>query len=266
MNPVLFHLPEWLRGLPIPAYGVMQFVGMLGGAAFFAWLMQRDGCSRERAFETMLETILISIVAAKAAGMLVAPPGPGGIMRLVHANGIWYAGFLTGVAWMAWRSASLGLGRAATLDRAAPAVALGHAFGRIGCLLGGCCWGAPTSMPWGVTFTDEAHRIVGVPSGIPLHPTQAYDAGVEFVLASGLAMLIVKGRVRFDGEITLLYFCAYAVARIAIETVRVDPRGGLGPLSTSQAIGLACLIVAAPLLIAGFLRQRHQGHGLHAAG
>ena len=55
-------------------------------------------------------------------------------------------------------------------------------IGRFGCLLAGCCYGRPSDVPWAITFTDPvAAANVGTPLGIPLHPTQLYDAGAELL-------------------------------------------------------------------------------------
>lgn len=254
MSPVLFHLPEFLGGRPIPSYGVMQFVGMLLGSLLFAHLVHRAGRPRMRGFEAMLETILVSVVVSKLAGALLAPASSAPFFsRLVHSSGIWYVGFLTGIAWLGWRAWQLQLPTGVALDLAAPAVALGHAFGRIGCLLGGCCWGSPSSVPWAVTFTEEAHRYVKVPWGVPMHPTQAYDAMAELAMAGLFTFVVLRGPTRYGGRIALAYIGLYSVSRFVIEFFRDDPRGGLGPLSTSQAIALACIAVTGTMLV---LRSR----------
>ena len=65
-------------------------------------------------------------------------------------------------------------------DVFAPGIALGHVVGRLGCLFAGCCFGKPTNVPWAITFTDPFARAnVGTPLGVPLHPTQLYEAGAE---------------------------------------------------------------------------------------
>ena len=70
----------------------------------------------------------------------------------------------------------------AVLDVVAAPVALGHAIGRLGCFAAGCCYGKPTSLPWGVTFTNPfAERISGTPLNVSLHPTQLYESAAEFL-------------------------------------------------------------------------------------
>jgi len=70
-----------------------------------------------------------------------------------------------------------------TADVFAPAIALGHGIGRLGCFSAGCCWGVLCHRPWAVTFTNPvSNRLVGVPLGVPLHPTQLYEACAEFAI------------------------------------------------------------------------------------
>ena len=59
---------------------------------------------------------------------------------------------------------------AKTSDAFAPAVALGHAIGRLGCFSAGCCWGKPTTSWIGVRFTEKASELTGVPIDLALIP------------------------------------------------------------------------------------------------
>jgi phosphatidylglycerol:prolipoprotein diacylglycerol transferase len=88
--------------------------------------------------------------------------------------------------------------------------------------MAGCCYGKPTTLPWGVTFTNEAaERLVGTPLDIPLHPTQLYEAGVELI---NFAILIWLGRRQsFRGQIIGAYLFLYGVERGTIEFFRGDP-------------------------------------------
>jgi phosphatidylglycerol:prolipoprotein diacylglycerol transferase len=133
-----------------------------------------------------------------------------------------------------------------TCDVFAPGIALGHVVGRLGCFMAGCCYGRSCDLPWAVTFTDPlAASNVGTPLGVPLHPTQLYEAGAELLILVGLLTFERRGRT-FPGRTFWGYMFAYAVTRFAIEIYRGDPRGVvLGVLSTSQFIS----VVLAPLSI-----------------
>jgi len=142
-----------------------------------------------------------------------------------------------------------------TCDVFAPGIALGHVIGRMGCFLAGCCWGKPTTMPWGVVFTDQfAHANVGTPLNERLHPTQLYESGAEFVILLGLLWFEKKGR-SFPGRTFWSYMLVYAISRFVIEFFRGDPRGVVfGVLSTSQFIS----IILVPLSLVMLWRLSRQ--------
>jgi phosphatidylglycerol:prolipoprotein diacylglycerol transferase len=131
----------------------------------------------------------------------------------------------------------------------APGIALGHVIGRFGCLFAGCCYGKPTGLPWGITFTDPfAAANVGTPLGVPLHPTQLYEAGAEFLILMTLLGTERKGR-PFPGRTFWLYILLYAVSRFIIEFFRGDPRGAVGTFSTSQFISILLVPLSIVMLV-----------------
>src|SRR5262249_29544976 len=118
-------------------------------------------------------------------------------------------------------------------------------IGRFGCLFAGCCFGKPASVPWAITFTDPfAAANVGTPLNVPLHPTQLYEAGAEFLILMFLLGTEKMGR-KFAGRTFWLYIFLYAVSRYVIEFYRGDERGTVGPFSTSQFTSL----ILAPLAV-----------------
>jgi phosphatidylglycerol:prolipoprotein diacylglycerol transferase len=127
----------------------------------------------------------------------------------------------------------------------APGIALGHVTGRLGCLAAGCCYGRPTDVAWAITFTNPlAAANVGTPLGIPLHPTQIYEAGAELLILVILLATERRGR-PFAGRTFWAYMLLYAISRYIVEIYRGDPRGEILGVSTSQFISL----VLAPLSI-----------------
>ena len=138
-------------------------------------------------------------------------------------------------------------------DMAGFAVPLGLAFGRMGCLLAGCCFGRETSLPWGLTFPAggaaseaewKAHtlRSMNLPSH-SLHPTQIYESAACLAIAA-FCLWVVHPRKRYDGQVFLVFVALYAAARFVIEFFRDDDRGGLFGVSTSQWIGVLLLAAA----------------------
>lgn len=136
-----------------------------------------------------------------------------------------------------------------TCDVFAPGIALGHAIGRVGCFAAGCCWGKPTTLPWGITFTNPlAAQLVGTPLGVPLHPTQLYEMVLE--IANFFLLVWLLGRKRFNGEVIGTYMFVYGVARYFLDLLRDHPErdGALhGVMSTAQLLSIG-LVIAGGLL------------------
>ena len=119
-----------------------------------------------------------------------------------------------------------------TLDFFVPYVALAHAFGRIGCFLNGCCFGKACALPWAVRFPALPYAV---------HPTQLYEAFYDIAL---FAFLTKHGkRVRFEGEIGLLYLLLYGIGRYMIEFLREPGWMWMG-FTSNQWLSVAIVIVA----------------------
>ena len=129
----------------------------------------------------------------------------------------------------------------------APSIALGQAFGRLGCFSAGCCYGAPTSGPLSVIFTDP-HSLA--PLGVPLFPTQLMEATGN--LAIFCALLLLRRSKKFDGQLFWLYVLFYAVLRFIVEIFRGDAIRGLyfgNAISTSQIIAIGMFLLAGIMLV-----------------
>ena len=131
------------------------------------------------------------------------------------------------------------------LDMTVPGLAIAQGFGRIGCFLAGCCYGAPTDLPLGVVFPANSLA----PSGIHLHPTQIYSSIFDFIL--GIFLLYYSKKQRKDGKILGMYLIIYSVGRFLVEFLRNDPRGNVGFLSTSQFIAIFTLVLGIAVFNAG---------------
>jgi phosphatidylglycerol:prolipoprotein diacylglycerol transferase len=171
------------------------------------------------------------------------------------AGGLTYYGGLigaSGAAWFILKRDKFPFWKGA--DMAGFAIPLGLAFGRMGCLLAGCCFGATCTLPWAVAFpgrsaaSDEQFRDHLLPSAamwsLPVHPTQIYEA-VASLGISAFCLLFVSPRKRYDGQVFVSFIALYAIARFLLEILRRDDRGGFGGLSTSQGLGVALLAFAA---------------------
>jgi phosphatidylglycerol:prolipoprotein diacylglycerol transferase len=135
-------------------------------------------------------------------------------------------------------------------DIAAPGAILGQAIGRIGCILNGCCYGLPTSVPWAVIYTNPRSY---APLGLPLHPTQIYH-----LLWNLVAFGIIWGlrrRLKPQGTLFLSYLALYAVGDLGIRFVRAGEPFLFG-IQQAQLIGIVILVVTVPWLIIRMWRAR----------
>lgn len=125
-----------------------------------------------------------------------------------------------------------------------PSVALAQGFGRIGCLLAGCCYGKETSGAFSITF----HTSAFAPNGVALVPTQIYSSILDF-LHYGLLLLILRSQKK-DGETAAAYLIFYSAGRFVLEFFRGDlARGSVGVLSTSQFISVFTFLAGIVLLV-----------------
>ncbi len=268
MFPELFRI----RNFPINTYGVLLALAFLAALLVAARLGERDGLKRERVYDLGLWMLLAALVGSKLL-LLVAEPeygqDPWRLISLdfLRSGGVFYGGFLGGVAAAVLLMRRYKLPFWKTADAFAPGIAIGQAVGRQGCFAAGCCWGKPTGLPWGVEFTQAGHDVTGVPLGVHLHPTQLYESFT--MLAVFIFLLWLHRRKKFSGQVVLFYAVLYGIARFTIEFFRDDPRGDIAGLttltglSTSQLISLLVFLFGIVFLI---LRWRRASAGTLDAG
>jgi len=248
MHPILFEIGNW----PVYSYGVLLAVAYLAGLQLAVVRARRAGLDGAKVMDLGIYLIIAALVGAKL--MLVAVDyqyfrsQPRELFSLVRAGGVFYGGLIAAFFVGVWLIRRYALPLWTTADLIAPGIALGHVIGRFGCLLAGCCYGRPTNVPWAITFTDPVASInVGTPLGIPLHPTQLYDAGAELVILVALLATERRGR-PFAGRTFWLYMLLYAISRFIIEIYRGDERGTIAGLSTSQFVSVIIVPVSLGML------------------
>lgn len=178
----------------------------------------------------------------------------------------YYGGFICAVAaaWFAarrWKWPFLKL-----TDLTAPMIALGLAFGRLGCFLAGCCFGKRTDMPWGIRFPQYSdayrhhrelfpgdlslqHDLLGAWASLPVHPTQLYEL-VGALAIFAFLWFYRRKRIAYDGQAIAFLLIAYGILRFIIEIFRDDDRGGF-ILSTSQWISIPLIMIGVILIVRG---------------
>ncbi|MCP4873391.1 MAG: prolipoprotein diacylglyceryl transferase [Proteobacteria bacterium] len=266
MNP-------WLLRLDLPGIGPVAvqsyFFFLIVGCAVALEVAirgaQRSGDDPKDVIRISVPAIVAGLIGARLGHFIFVAPDalkadPLAFLRVWEGGMVFYGGFLGGLAVViaGCRIHKLSLIRFG--DVLAGPVMVGLAFGRLGCLSNGCCygrpidWGTGIEWPWGVTFLRG--EVPSVLRGIPLHPTQAYAA--LNALAIYLVIRWIRGRQRFEGEAMGLVFVAYGLSRSVIELFRLDVHRAfwfedqLGQvLSTSQGISIPIVAVGVWLLVRG---------------
>jgi len=139
------------------------------------------------------------------------------------------------------------------LDVLVPGIALAQAIGRVGCTLNGCCYGHNTTVPWGIEYTNPNSYGYGV--GV-VHPTQVYE--IIFMLILFTVLYKLRGRLKPDGALALVYFGGYAIWRFVVDFVREGTPFLFG-LHQAQVIAIIVFIIVIALAIKikfGFIKKK----------
>ena len=249
----LVHHP-WGIDLPVGTHGFFVLLGVLAAGLVFVHEARRRGQTDER--------ILYVVMGALVGGAIFMRLGT----WLQHVDLRQNASFaeqwlygnrsiLGGLvgAWLGVHVAKRATGyRARTGDLFAPAVALGMAIGRIGCLLTEQP-GTPTGHGWGITLDADAAARTGSPTGVPLHPSFVYE--IAFHLAAfAVIWWWLRHRSLPPGESFVWYVAAYAVFRFLVEFVRGNDVAWAG-LTRPQLFLLGTI----PLVVARIVWQVRHG-------
>jgi len=130
------------------------------------------------------------------------------------------------------------------VDLLAPGIIIAQAIGRLGCLMNGCCYGTPTTLPWGLVYTDP--QSFGFNGGFPTHPTVVYE--IIYCVIVFAVLMILRKRLKPDGSLFALYLALYAVWRLGIDFLR----GGnpfFFSLHEAQFISIIVLLITVPWMI-----------------
>jgi phosphatidylglycerol---prolipoprotein diacylglyceryl transferase len=237
----------------LPTYGVLVALGFLAGLTVTVKLARRSGLDGEKVTNLAVYCALAGLLGAKILMILfdwrtfLSDPKEIFSLSTLQAAGVFQGGlvlaFLTALLYMR----HVALPWLTTLDAFAPGIAIGHAIGRIGCFMAGCCWGRECSLPWAVTFHNpEAADLTGVPLNTPLHPSQLYEMSTEALLFAFLYWRF--GKPHSAGKIMGLYLVLSSVARFLIEFTRFHEQGLYWGLSLTQWISIALAGAGAMLL------------------
>ena len=252
MHPIAFHFGS----LTVRWYGVMMAVAFMAGLWTATRRARRVNVASEIVSDITLWLMLGGILGARFFYVTTywkqefASQPFSEVFMIQHGGLVYYGGLigasLAGMIYISWKKLPLWK----LTDIFAPSIALGSFFGRIGCLLNGCCYGHACDLPWAIHFPadHETH-------GAAVHPTELYDALLNFVLYVFLAWLF--RRKKFDGQIFAAYLIVYAIFRSIAEYFRGDypvDHVHAGFLTSAQLVSLP--IFATGMVLMFFLSRR----------
>jgi len=253
VNPVCFKI----GAVTVHWYGVLMAAGFAAGLANWVVLGRREGRNYTYCADLLFWIMVAGLVGARAAYVLTEwgefRDDPLSVFAVWRGGLIYYGGFAGALAAIVVFARRGGESAAGLFDFVVTSVPLGHALGRVGCFLNGCCFGAvhagaaavrypAQSYPWLIQVhtlalgREEAH-------GLPVHPVQLYEAGFNLALA---AVLNAAYRRRHrEGGVAALYLLLYAPARFLLESLRGDPRAHWLGLSVGRLVSLVLAAVGA---------------------
>jgi len=219
---------------PVYSWGLSLAVAFVVGTVYAAITGKKRGIDPDNVIDLALFVCIASIVGARLVYVLLNIRSyidyPVSVFYM-RDGGLSYFGGLgagIGVGVLYCRRQKISIGKMA--DLAAPAVAIGYAIARIGCLLNGCCYGHISEVPW---------ALAAGPGDILRHPTQLYAAILSVVIF--FLLRAAEPKKKFVGQILWLYVGLYSAARFLVEFWRVGTRDYFAPFTSTQIL---CVLLA----------------------
>jgi phosphatidylglycerol:prolipoprotein diacylglycerol transferase len=237
--PVLFKLGE----VPIYGYGLARLLSHGVAAALLIITARRLNEPLANAVRTGLGLIVGAVVGGRVGFVLVSLREPEALEQLFSISGgfLYQTSLLGGLIALPLTALAQRRSIATAFDLVTPPLFGGWAVGNIGCLLAGCCFGAPSTLPWAVRITAA-----GAPAALPgvaVHPAPLYSMLVE---AAVLVALFALPR-RFRGELCLRALAVLLAMRVTFAAAGVGP-GRFGPLTIAE-LAVAALAGCALVLL-----------------
>ena len=246
MHPILFAVSGEGGQLVFGSYGALVALAVVLTGGLVVGASARAGMDVPLTFSALAMVVGGGFAGSWLTFGLVELARTGTLEAVRSGGGLVFFGAVPGGLIGAWVSGrTLGLDWVRLLDLSVPALAAGHALGRMGCFFGGCCFGGPSEGPLAVVYTDPIAAAAGA-GPLARHPTPLYEAAG--LLAIGLAFALVPARQPGSGRRALGYLAAYAILRLLTESSRGDEiRGLVHGVSTSSMIALCALLAAAAI-------------------
>ena len=238
----------------VPTYGVLVAIAFLLALFVITRLAPKAGLDKERVTNLGIYCALMGLLGAKVLMIIFdwnrLPLNEIFSLATLQAAGVFHGGLIAAILFAIYYTRRFGMPWLTTADVFAPGIAIGHAIGRLGCFMAGCCYGVVCERPWAVTYTNpEANSMSNTPLYQPLHPTQLYEAGAE-LLVFLLLMWMWRQR-RRPGVVIATYLIVSSALRFWVEFYRFHEQAlpfGL-PLSLTQWISIALMLAGAAILV-----------------
>lgn len=244
MHPILFSLGNF----KIYTYGLFVALAFMTTIFYLSYSLKKSEeklISHDELYYLFVCIVIFAIIGARLFFVFINFKDfvsyPWDIFKIRNGGLVYYGGFISAVIFMLIYNAKRKEKNLFKLgDFFAPALALGHAIGRIGCFFAGCCYGKVSNLPFAVMFNDKYSSAV---RGVNLHPTQLYESITNFLLFIFLHFYSKKNS-RIAGVSLAIYLVNYAITRFIIEFFRDDYRGmHCFGFSISQIISIFLFIV-----------------------
>ncbi len=259
MRPILFSIGN----IHFYSYGLMIAIGILAAFIVMERRAPRYGLDKDIGFTLGVFAVVGGVIGAKLLYILVELPNflaNPALWRNVGEGFVIYGGILGGLAGGLIGCRIKKQSFVKYFDLFIPSVALAQGFGRLGCFFAGCCYGRQTDSSFCLVFPEGVGSMA--PTGVPLIPTQLISSAANFL--HFFILVWFARRSKKDGQVGGLYMILYSIGRFLIEGMRNDPRGSVGPFSTSQFISL--LIFVAGVLVMVIASRQKPRAAVEAAG
>jgi phosphatidylglycerol:prolipoprotein diacylglycerol transferase len=261
LHPELLHLGF----VHLRSYGLMMAVAFVVGTFLGLREARRLGLDEDRVVNVILVTLIASVFGARMLYVLEHLPEFRrewtSVLALWQGGLTLYGGIAAGTLAGLVAARRMQLPVWLTADALTPSLAIGTMFGRVGCFLNGCCYGRPTTLPWGVVFPHDSFAYLEY-GDQPVHPAQLYNA------LAGLLLFVLfqslRKRFRVPGVMFWTFIVLFALVRIPLDLTRtyetdaVLMHAGLMDITESQLMSAGMILFG--LLMIVRLRRSAPNH------
>lgn len=233
MHPILVHFGP----VTVHTFGVMMAVAFIAAGIVGRWQFKKRGVPPDFIYPVVIAAVIGGLLGAKIHYLILHPSEfPGNILS--GSGLVWFGGLFGAIVAVVIvtlvRKQRLG----GVMDTAAPGVAIGYVFGRLGCFLNGDDYGKPTKLPWGMSFPNGSPP---TPTGVRVQPTQLYEAAASLVIFA-IVVWVLSPRFKREGTLIFAYLILAGIERFLVEFVRTNPPAALG-LTQQQWISIFLFVI-----------------------